>query len=145
MKHEEEPPAPLTLLAFAPAAALAAGAPKVAVLDVKAVGRFDPQTVAGLSALIASTAAGHREVKAITGSDLMALLGLERQKELLGCSDTSCLAQIAGGLAVEYLITSEVSEVGAAGCCPSPCWTWRRPRAHVAKPIEPGQTLTIAW
>lgn len=41
--------------------------------------------------------------------DLQTLLGLERQKQLLGCeSNTSCLAELAGALGVDYLLSGSV-------------------------------------
>ncbi|MGC4117284.1 MAG: hypothetical protein QM765_22530 [Myxococcales bacterium] len=86
-------------------------AARVAVVDVKAIGSCDPKSVAPLSALVSSEAA-RLPVKVVAGSDLQALLGFEKQKALLGCSDNSCLAEIGGALGVDYLLTSEVGEVG---------------------------------
>ncbi|MBL8952998.1 MAG: hypothetical protein JNK82_19630 [Myxococcaceae bacterium] len=40
-----------------------------------------------------------------TRSDVMQLLGVERQKQLLGCGDSSCLAELAGGLGVDAVLT----------------------------------------
>ncbi len=48
----------------------------------------------------------------VTGSsDLAAMLGMERQKELLGC-DTTCAVDIAGALDADRLLTSSLSKVG---------------------------------
>jgi hypothetical protein len=100
------------MIAVGPArAAEPTEAPKVAVLDVKAVGNLDPASVVALSSLIASEAARSR-VKVISGADLQALVGLEVQKQLAGCSDGSCLAQVGGALGVDYLLASEIGEVG---------------------------------
>ena len=100
-------------LLLAPASsALAASGPKsVAVIDVKAVGAFDPSTIAGLSSLIASEAARF-EARVVAGADIAALMSFDRQRQLLGCSDDSCLSEIGGALGVDYLLISEVSEVG---------------------------------
>ncbi|MGC4115982.1 MAG: hypothetical protein QM765_15620 [Myxococcales bacterium] len=46
------------------------------------------------------------------GADLAALLGFEKQRQLMGCSDTSCMAELAGSLGVPFLINSEVANVG---------------------------------
>src|SRR6185295_5852068 len=51
----------------------------------------------------------------VTGkNDIAALLGLERQKQLLGCSDeqASCLAELAGALGVDGLLTGSLGKVG---------------------------------
>jgi len=84
---------------------------KLAVFDVKAVGTFDPAAVKGLSALIASEAARFN-ARVLAGTDMVALIDLDRQKQMLGCSDSSCLTEIGGALGVDLLLTSEVSEVG---------------------------------
>jgi MYXO-CTERM domain-containing protein len=48
----------------------------------------------------------------VTGSsDLAAMLGMERQKELLGC-DVTCAVDIAGALDADRLLTSSLSKVG---------------------------------
>ncbi|MGC4122848.1 MAG: hypothetical protein QM765_51405 [Myxococcales bacterium] len=84
---------------------------KIAVLDVRAVGAFDPKTVQGLSTLVASEAA-KGPFKVYAGADLSALMGFEKQKQLLGCAESSCLAELGGALGVDYLLSTEVSEIG---------------------------------
>jgi hypothetical protein len=51
-------------------------------------------------------------IKVVAGADLSALIGFDKQKQMLGCSDSSCLAEIGGALGVDYLLSTEVSEVG---------------------------------
>jgi hypothetical protein len=99
--------------AFAPEArgAPKSSRPKLAILETKAVGKFDPAAVAGLSSLVASEAT-RSPVQVVSGSDVAALMGLERQRQLLSCSDSSCLAEIGGALGVNYLLTAEVAQVG---------------------------------
>ena len=41
------------------------------------------------------------------------MLGLERQKQLLGCSEDSCLAEMAGGLGVDYVLVGSLGKIGA--------------------------------
>lgn len=50
----------------------------------------------------------------VTRSDVASVLGLERQKQLLGCSQesNSCMAELAGALGVADLITGQVAKVG---------------------------------
>lgn len=49
-------------------------------------------------------------VRITTSRDIQTMLGLERQRELLGCSieGTSCLAELAGALGVELLLTGSI-------------------------------------
>ncbi len=53
-------------------------------------------------------------VRVTTPRDVANLLGAERQKSLLGCADeaTDCLAELAGALGVDGLVTGEVAQVG---------------------------------
>lgn len=51
--------------------------------------------------------AGRVQVR--TRRDLEQLLGVERQKALLGCEDNSCLAELIGGLGVEALLSGGIT------------------------------------
>jgi TolB-like protein len=48
-------------------------------------------------------------------SELLAVLGIERQKQLLGCSDNqgSCLAEIGGALGARWLVMGTVGRFGS--------------------------------
>lgn len=50
----------------------------------------------------------------VTQTEIGSLLGLERQRQLLGCADagSSCLAELAGGLGVDGVIVGSVAKVG---------------------------------
>ncbi len=97
----------------APAKPEAARKLRIAVLDVQYAGAGDRKTVEGLSALLASEVARRPNLTVLAGSDLRALVGFERQKALLGCTESSCIAELAGALGVAYLVSSEVSKVGS--------------------------------
>jgi TolB-like protein len=45
-------------------------------------------------------------------NDIAAVLGAEKEKALLGCSNDSCLAEIGGALGVEQLVSGTVGRVG---------------------------------
>src|SRR5438132_10875798 len=55
-------------------------------------------------------------ITVMTPKDIAAVLGIERQKQLLGCSDeaSSCSAEIAGALGVDGIIRGDVARVGTA-------------------------------
>lgn len=54
-------------------------------------------------------------LKVLTPSQISALIGVERQRQLLGCSEgaTSCLAEVAGAVGTESLVIGSVAKVGA--------------------------------
>ncbi len=100
-------------LAPGPAKAEVVRKTRVAVLDVQYAGAGDRKTVEGLSALLASEVARRPSLTVLAGADLRALVGFERQKQLVGCTESSCIAELAGALGVAYLVSSEVSKVGS--------------------------------
>ncbi len=52
------------------------------------------------------------DVVIVSPSDIASLLGFDKQKQLLGCSEASCLAEIGGALGAERLISGNVGRVG---------------------------------
>lgn len=57
-----------------------------------------------------------KRIEAMGTSDVSAVLGLERQKALLGCADqgTSCLAEISAAMGAPYLVTGHLARAGKA-------------------------------
>jgi hypothetical protein len=51
--------------------------------------------------------------KVIAGRDIQSMLGFERQKDVLGCTDAACLAEIGGALGVDRIVASQVGMVGS--------------------------------
>jgi TolB-like protein len=55
-----------------------------------------------------------RGVVVMTGRDVAAVLGLERQKQLMGCAETSgCVAELAAALGVEGVVVGDVGKLGS--------------------------------
>jgi len=44
-----------------------------------------------------------------SGADIKALLGFKKQKELLGCEDQTCLAELGGALGAQELVSGSLS------------------------------------
>ena len=105
----------VAVLAVAPEAAAAQPSrTRVAVLDLQYAGSGDRKSVEGLSALLASEVARRPGLAVVSGADLRTLVGFERQKALVGCSEGACMTELAGTLGVAYLVSSEVSSVGSS-------------------------------
>jgi TolB-like protein len=75
-----------------------------------------PQARADLLSEVALTeAARFKAVEVMGQSDVAALLGHERQKELLGCKeDSSCMAEIGGAMGAAWLLVGSVGRIGQA-------------------------------
>jgi hypothetical protein len=101
-------PAPATA---APAKKPAAA--RLAVLDVVLTGRDSVGLDASALTELFGGAIEDQEVfRATTTRDLSAMLGLEKMKQMAGCTeDTSCLAEIAGSLGVEYLASASIGSL----------------------------------
>ncbi len=92
-------------------AVLAADKPKLAVLDMQAVGVESDQAVALGDAMTQELSRrGFFEV--ISSNDLRTLLGVERQKQLLGCGDTNCTAELSGAIGARFVLQSSLTKLG---------------------------------
>lgn len=53
-------------------------------------------------------------LKVTSAEDVGRLLGLERQRALLGCAATSCVAELAGALGADAVLASTLAHVGSS-------------------------------
>ena len=102
-----------TASAAAPPATPSAAAPtqRLAVLKVVAQG-VPPDVAETLTQVIAEQASKTPGFNAISQSEIGALLGVERQKQMLGCGDASCLAEIGGALGAKLVLSGSLGKVG---------------------------------
>lgn len=90
---------------------LAAAPTKVAVLDV-ATSNVDPALVRTLSeVLTAEVQQSGAFADVISGRDVVEMLQFEQEKQMLGCEDDKCFAEIGGALGVDKLVISHVGRV----------------------------------
>lgn len=86
---------------------------RVAVFDVRAVGEIPERALATLNQSLTPEVRKVEGISAIAASELRDMLGIERQKQLLGCSDeTTCLEEMAGALDADELLTIDLTLVG---------------------------------
>jgi TolB-like protein len=105
----------LLLAAIAALPLAAAGAPrqKVAVLDIRAVQGVSTGTASILTAIVVDDAS-RAGFDVISQADVSAMIGFEKQKQMLGCSeDSSCLAEIGGALGVDFVLSGQVGQIGS--------------------------------
>lgn len=98
---------------IAMAVALAAP-PSLAVLKLEAKSGVQPE-VAEL--LLGNLAVRLRNDgcfdKIVTSKDIETLLGFEQQKQMLSCDDSSCIAEIASAMGVDYVASGTLGKLGA--------------------------------
>jgi TolB-like protein len=104
------------LVAVLIAAQMTAAAPaprhKIAVLGLSplSTGAEIESRAAALSEVAVTEAARSGVFEVIGRSDIQALLGVERQRQMLGCTDKSaCIAELTDALGSDYLLTGSMS------------------------------------
>jgi len=99
-------------LGFMPRLSQAADLPTLMVWDLESQSGIDPGTVALLHELLLTELGLSGVYKVTGGSEIDALLSLEEQKSLVGCSSDECLAEIIGATGAEFLVTSSMGHLG---------------------------------
>jgi TolB-like protein len=102
-------------LAVAVVLALALGAhkPKVAVLDVQDITTGQAEHARLLTQIITGELSRDGSLDVVSSSQIRDMLGFEKQKQLLGCNEGSCLAEIGGALGVDYLLVGQLGKIGS--------------------------------
>ena len=102
---------------FAAALVLAAGAaekPKLVVLDLTPAGGVEASVAAAMTEALTAEVSRRGFFTVVSSSDIRTVLGLERQKALLGCSEeaTNCLTELAGALGAPFVLSGTVARLG---------------------------------
>lgn len=84
----------------------------VAVMEFASKGGIEAQKMDALSDMLANAIRRSGNYRVVGKSDIRAALALEEQKQLLGCSDDSCLAEIGGALGVRWVVVGNISLFG---------------------------------
>jgi TolB-like protein len=98
----------------AAAGAPPAGTVRLAVLALRGGEGFSEKALVTLEESLQQALAATRRFAVVGRSDIASLLGLERQRQFVGCGDAACVAEIAGALGVGYLAAGDVGRVGDA-------------------------------
>ena len=96
------------LLAGASPAHAAAKRPRLMLLDLPADKAFEPNALKVVNSFLAKDLRDEG-FEVITPSDIVAALGVEKQRQLLGCTDSSCLAELGGAMGADYIIHGELA------------------------------------
>jgi hypothetical protein len=88
--------------------------PRLVVLDLTPGGGADPSVVSGFTQAMTYTIskAGYFDVQ--SSSDLQQLLGVERQRQLMGCSEGTCMTELAGAVNARFVLTGSLVKLGDA-------------------------------
>jgi len=103
----------LLLAAGEPAAdssATAVAKQRLAVLELKAEGA-SAELATTLSQVVAEQAGKTPGFDAISQAEISSLLNVEKQRQLLGCADESCLAEIGGALGAKLVLSGTLGKL----------------------------------
>lgn len=84
---------------------------KIAVLDIQTT-NIDEKYIAMLTEVLTAEVAALRAFDVIAGRDITAMLGLEQQKQLMGCDEASCIAEIGGALGADKMLVGHIGKLG---------------------------------
>lgn len=104
---------PLALVAALTLCA-AAEKPRLVVLDLVPAGGIEPSVAAAMTEALTAEVAAQGFFAVVSSSDLRTLLGQERQRQLLGCSDggASCLVELAGAIGAPFVMSGTLARLG---------------------------------
>lgn len=90
-----------------------AGSEKTLLIPgISVVGDVDPTVAYAVGDLLAERLSRSNKYAVIAGDDLRQMLDLEAQKQLAGCDDDSCVAEIAGSLDADAVLFGRISRLG---------------------------------
>jgi TolB-like protein len=93
--------------------AWAAEKPRVAVLPFTSTEGATRALAESITEQVATELAASGRVEAVGSSDMAVLLGIERQKQLLGCdADSTCVAEMSAALGAPWLLTGSLARAG---------------------------------
>ena len=100
------------VLSLSPNPALADDPVAVAVMEFASKGGVTQEQMDALGDMLANNIRASGNYKVIGKSDIRAALNMENHKQLLGCSDESCIAEIGGALGVRWVVIGNISQFG---------------------------------
>lgn len=86
---------------------LAAGNVKIAVLAFSASG-VDPTVATAVTESVTAEIAVRGYFDPISSGEVQTMLGVERQKALLGCGEENCMTELAGALGAPYVMSGSL-------------------------------------
>lgn len=90
--------------------------PKLVVLELTPGAGVEKTLTAPLTDAITNELQARGYFDVMSSRDVQALLGMERQRELLGCNDASrsCMTEISGALGARFILSGSLARLGDA-------------------------------
>jgi TolB-like protein len=90
--------------------------PKLVVLDLTPAGGVEPAVTGALTEALTNEVAAKKLFEVVSSKDINTLMGVERQKAMMGCSEdqSACLAELSGALGAKFVMSGTVAKLGDA-------------------------------
>ncbi len=92
--------------------ARAARATKIVALPLVPLGGVGKDTAQLLGDALAGELRKRPGISVLTQSDISALLGIEKTRQMLGCTDAGCMVEIGGALGADRVVHGSLGRVG---------------------------------
>lgn len=89
---------------------------KLVVLSLDAPTSVDPSTRAAFDDAVAGEAARRGYFEVVSAREVKILLGMERQRQLVGCSNdaANCMAELSGALGARFVLSGALAPLGGS-------------------------------
>jgi hypothetical protein len=87
---------------------------KVALLPLSPLGGVSKETAQLLGDALGGELRKRSGVSVLTQGDVAALLGVEKTRQMLGCTDSGCMAEIGGALGADRIVHGSIGRVGGS-------------------------------
>jgi hypothetical protein len=95
-----------------PGGARSGRAMKIALLPLAALGGVSRDTAQLLGDALAGELRRRPGISVLTQADVSALLGVEKTRQMLGCTESGCVAEIGGALGADRVVHGSIGRVG---------------------------------
>lgn len=84
---------------------------RIAVTGLSSAGEVDPKVAEAIGESVTAEVAARGYFEPISAGEIATLLGVERQKQLLGCGDDSCMTEVASALGAPYVMSGSLTKL----------------------------------
>jgi hypothetical protein len=91
---------------------LAAGPLKVAVMPLAPGDGVADKTAQSVTDAVCAELRHNPGLQIMTAQELNAVLGVERQRQMIGCQNDTCMAEVAGALDADRIVLGNVAKLG---------------------------------
>jgi hypothetical protein len=85
---------------------------RVLVLDLSDTGGLGPDVVKTVTGVVAVKLSDVKSLDVLSGDDVRRLAELEAERQVAGCDEASCLAELAGALGARYVVFGQLGTLG---------------------------------